>query len=503
MTNALLSGLQGKQNKTRTLNGAPTLKSTGSDVLNYFYHAPSSRGKDNSGIFADAFNEDNVLAVKAAFYTRDIRGGQGERETFRQALRWLYKNSPDTFNRVVELVPVYGRWDDVLEYTDNGTVVRMVSNQLRKDRFAENPSLLAKWMPMHNTKGKGPKAVANRALAVKWAKLLGMSEAKYRHFLVAIRAKLNMPETLMSAKRFSDINYEHVPSRASALLRKAFSRNDAERYVAYLAAVKKGEKKINASTLYPYELVQGYASVHMGSGYAPGVTRLTSVDDTIEALWKALDNLLGDEENAIGVVDVSSSMFSSPNGNKIIPIFVSVALGIYLAERIKGAFHNYFMTFSNQPNLIKLRNGTLKSKVNQVFNAGVAYNTNIQAVFDSLLRTAIENSVKESDMPKTIFIFSDMEFDHPQNGSVGTNYEVIRRKYRASGYTMPRLVFWNIDSKQTQTPVREDENGVILVSGASPSIMKNALTTTMTTPYDMMVEKLNSDRYAAIDEALK
>lgn len=499
MTNALLNQMEGKQNKTRTLNGAPTLRSTGTAVLDYFYHAPTSRGKDNSGIFANAYNEDRLLALQAAFYVRDIRGGQGERETFRQALRWLYKNDSATFNRVVDLVPVYGRWDDILEFVANTQVRKIVRDQLRKDRFIDNPSLLAKWMPMHNTKGKGAKAVANRALAVKWANALGWSEANYRRNIVAIRAKLNMPETLMSSGQWDKINYEHVPSRASALLRKAFSKHDAERYVAYLAAVKKGEKKINASTLYPYEIVQGYAAVHM-DGY--GVNPVRNVDPTLEALWSALKDYVGDAENAIGVVDISQSMFRSVNGNKIIPIYVSVALGIYLAERIKGAFHNYFMKFSARPELVKLRNGTLKNKVDQVFSSGVGYDTNIQAVFDNLLRAAIEGNVPESDMPSKVFIFSDMEFNDPHVGSHGTNYEVIKRKYAAAGYKMPTLVFWNIDSKTTQTPVVQDENGVYLVSGASPSIMQNALQTKTTTPYDLMLEKLGSERYAPIAEAL-
>lgn len=493
--NKLLTGLQEKGNKTRTLNNALTNISTFNDVLDYFYHAPSSRGADNTQLFVNAYNDDRELALKALFYVRDVRGGAGERATFLQGLTWLYKNDRKTFDKVIALVPVYGRWKDVVTFTDSKIVVNMVNSQLKLDSVSATPSLLAKWMPSENASSP-----ATKALAVEWIKLLRLTERKYRKVLTSVRSKLNMPETLMSAGQWDQINYEHVPSRASALLRKAFSKHDATRYVAFLEAVKKGEKKINASTLYPYELVQGYAAVHMG--YQAPVEKIEKVDDTLEALWNALEDYVGDAENAIGVVDVSQSMFSSPNGNKIMPIFVSVALGIYLAERIKGSFKNYFMTFSSKPQLIKLRNGTLKSKVDQVFNAGVGYDTNIQAVFDTLLTTAIKNRVPESDMPTKIFIFSDMEFNHPQNGSKGTNYALIQKKYAASGYKMPTLIFWNIDSKQMQTPVTQDENGVFLVSGASPAIMKNALTTTVTTPIDLMLEKLNSERYAPIAEAL-
>lgn len=493
--NTLLKGLQEQGNKTRTLNNAPTNVSTLNDVLDFFYHAPASRGKDNTQLFANAYNEDRELALKALFYVRDIRGGSGERETFLQAMRWLKSNDRVTFEKVIDLVPVYGRWKDVLEFVTNGKVIDIVLDQLKADQTNEHPSLLAKWMPSENTSSP-----ATIALAIQWIRALGLTAREYRKLLTDIRRKLNMPETLMSAGKWDQINYEHVPSRASALLRKAFSKHDAERYVAYLEAVKKGEKTINASTLYPYELVQDYAAIHMG--YFTANEKLTTVDDTIEALWKALPNYAGTDENAIGVVDVSSSMFSSPHGNKIMPIFVSVALGIYLAERNNGAFKNFFMTFSRSPRLIKLRNGTLKSKVDQVFNAGVGYDTNIQAVFSTLLNTAIQKAVPESDMPTKIFIFSDMEFNNPAIGSQGTNFTAIKRKYVAAGYVMPTLVFWNIDSKQMQTPVTQDEEGVFLISGASPAIMKNALTTTVTTPMDMMLEKLNSERYAPIGEAL-
>ncbi len=497
MSNALMNAFAQETNRTKTLNGAPTQISTLNAVLDYFYHAAAKRGADNTQLFVDAYKDDRVLAVKALFNVRDVRGGSGERATFLQGLTWLYKNDRKTFDKVVELVPVYGRWKDVLTFTDSRVVVGMVNNQLKADSISATPSLLAKWMPSENASSP-----ATKALAVQWIKLLGLTERKYRKVLTSIRAKLNMPETLMSSGQWDKINYEHVPSRASALLRKAFSKHDADRYVKFLEAVKAGTKKINASTLFPYELVQGYASVHMGSGYAQNVTRLTSEDATIEALWNALDNFANTDENAIGVVDVSSSMFSSPNGNKIMPIFVSVALGIYLAERNNGAFKNFFMTFSKSPQLIKLRNGSLFSKVKQVFGAGVGYDTNIQAVFDSLLRTAIENKVPVKDMPTKIFIFSDMEFNHPNIGSRGTNFTLIRKKYAASGYPMPTLVFWNIDSKQIQTPVTQDQEGTFLVAGASPSIMKNALQTKVTTPMDLMLEKLNSERYAAIEEAL-
>lgn len=486
MTNKLLNGLKQEYNWTRTENDALTHKSTLNDVLDYYYHAPAKRGQDTTQLFTNAFNDNQLLAVKAAFYVRDIRGGQGERETFKQALRWLYKNEYKTFVRIIGLVPEYGTWKDILEFVNDPIVQSLVGMQLLKDRESITPSLLAKWMPSENTSSKD-----TQTLAAKWIHALDLTPRQYRKVLVSIRTRLEIVESFMSDRKFDKINYEHVPSIAMLRLRKAFSRQDADRFVAYLESVKKGEKKINAATLYPYELVASYVNAHDGYGD-------NDIDDTVELQWKALPNYADSDENALAVVDVSGSMFQQNN----MPINVSVSIGIYLAERNHGAFKNNFITFSATPQLITLRNGTLKSKVNQVFAAGVGYNTNIQAVFDMLLNVSIRNKVAQEDMPTKIFVISDMEFDHPNVGGRNTNFDIIKRKYRNAGYEMPILVFWNVASRNLQTPVTQNENGVFLVSGASPSIFKSALNTKAVTPLDLMLEVLNGERYAAVENAL-
>jgi hypothetical protein len=483
MKNSLIVGMQKSKNVAYTANGALSNKSTLNDVLDLFYHAPARRGQNNTKLFADAYSEDSLLALKTIFYVRDIRGGQGERETFRQALRWLYKNDLNTFEKIVILVPVYGRWDDVLEYVDNRIVRNIVIQQLRKDRFSDNPSLLAKWMPMANTHGNGAKATANRVLASKWANALGLTEANYRRQIVAIRKNLNLVETLMSSGQWDKINFEHVPSRAGMLLRKAFSKRQAERYVAYLESVKKGDKKINASTLYPYEIVAK-------------VMESRREDDTLEAQWNALpDYCEGDESNAMVIADVSGSM----NG---VPIQVSISLALYIAERNKGAFHNYFMVFSGTSELIAVKGKTLKAKINHVQKSDTTWgqNTNLKAAFDSILHAAIKNNVPESDMPKKLFIISDMQFDH--SGANRTNFEVMKAKYANAGYILPTVVFWNVNSTNKEAPVTLDQRGVYLVSGASPSIFKAAINTRAINPMEMLLDVINSDRYAAIEEAL-
>lgn len=484
MINKLLSGLRAADNFTLTENAALTHKSTLNDLLDAYYHIPARRGQDNTALFAAAYAENPLPALKMMFYIRDVRGlGTGERESFRQCLRWLHNNRRNVFNALVSLIPEYGRWDDLIEYTDNSKVIELIAKQFDNDFVSKNPSLLSKWLPSVNTS-----SAKTRELGKQWARNLGLNERGYRKHLSVLRRKINVLERLMSANEFSGINYEHVPSRASKLYRKAFSKRDADRYVAYLKSVEKGEKKINASTLYPYEIVAQYLQ-----GYY-------QVDATMELLWKALPNYADSNKNALCVVDTSGSMNSTIGKTKIRAIDVSVSLGLYIAERNTGQFKDYFVTFSSRPELQRVRGSTLLEKVKNLSNAHWDQNTDLQAVFDLILSTAVKNKVPAEDMPSHLFVISDMEFDSACDRH--TNFQHIQMKYRSAGYEMPVLVFWNVQSRTTQTPVTEDTAGTILVSGLSATVFKNAINAKVTTPYDSMLEVLNADRYAAVEEAL-
>jgi hypothetical protein len=492
--NKLMTGLKSEFNWTTTENGAYTYKSTMSNVLDLFYQAPAKRGQDNTRLFANTYAEDALLALKTAFYVRDIRGGQGERETFKQILRWLYANKPTVFNALAPIVPEYGRWQDLIEFVDSPFIVELVQSQLVADIESDSGvSLLAKWMPSINTSSK-----KTRKLASKWAKALGIDQRTYRIVLSSLRKRIGLVESAMSAREWGSIDYSKVPSRASLLLRKAFGKRDGERYGEFLASVQKGEKKINASTLYPYDLVMQYTKNRRYMGY--GSYNSTSVlDATVEAQWAALPNYITSDETALAVVDVSGSMFDSLSPQSV---DVSIGLGIYLAQRNRGPFKDAFITFSREPQLITLKGGSLLNAVTSVFEAGVAMDTNIQAVFDMILRVAKQNNVPQSDMPSKIFIFSDMEFNGTENEGRTTNVELIKRKFAAAGYVAPTLVMWNTRNRKAQTPVTQHSNGVFLVSGASPSTMKNALNTKVTTPFDLMLEVINGDRYMAVERAL-
>lgn len=507
----LLAAIEQNLNYTETQNAALTHKSTLSPTLDFFYLLPASRGKSAQIIptFIKALDEDPVLTTTALFYARDIRGGQGERQLFRDLLVHLAQHRPEMLAKVIPLVPEYGRWDDLnclMRHEVVGAQVRkMVKDQLVADLEAENPSLLAKWAPTIKTSGKGAKARERRRLAAMLAEDFGWTPREYRVLISQLRKRLKIVERFESANQWSEINYSHVPSVCMLKQRKAFSRHDGERFGQYLAALKKGDKsvKINAATLYPYDLVRNYVT----GGYGRYGARPIPPDPVVEEQWKALPNYLKDTDTTfLGVADVSGSMLSGINGS-LRPIDVAISLAIYAAERAKGIFAKSFFTFSAKPTLQYLAGETLAEKVRQL-DTGECANTNLQAVFDCILAAAVRAGSPQSDMPKFLIIISDMEFDAAEGysgwGATGrkTNFQTAKDKFNAAGYELPNIVFWNVNAKQKQTPVTKDQNGVFLVSGCSPSILKAALNATASNPLQFMIEALNTDRYKPVIKAL-
>ena len=334
-------------------------------------------------------------------------------------------------------------------------------------------SLLGKWLKSENTSSK-----ESRELARKTRKYLGLSSKDYRKMLTVLRAKIKIVESQMSRKQWDKINYEAVPSKASMIYKKAFKKHDEKRYEKYLESVEKGEKKINTKTLFPYEIVRQARKEN---------------DKTLDLLWKNLPDYTKENEKALVVADVSGSMYG-------LPMDISVSLAMYFAERNKGIFQNKFITFSEKPELQEIEGTTLNQKIRNLEDAHWDMNTNVQAVFDLILDTAIENKIKKEDMPGTIYIISDMEFDEATDENDKTNFEIIKQKYEEAKYNMPVLVFWSVDSRQNNVPVTQNEKGVILVSGSSASVFKMAME--KTTPHEFMLSVLNSERYKNIEKVL-
>ena len=482
--NMFQKALEVESNLTQTENGAATNQSTLDNVLDFFYYAPAKRGQPEiEDMFFKALSEDTIMATKAMFYLRDPRGGQGERDSFRRCLKILSHERPTVFAAVVKLVSEYGRWDDILEFVDNATVQTLVMNQLVEDNLnldnGKSVSLLAKWMPSINTSSK--KTVA---LGHKWHKALKhYSEKQYRQMLSRLRKQIDIVEAKMSANKWSEVNYSAVPSKASLLYKDAFLTHDMDRYQQFVAKAVKGEVKINSAVLFPYDIVHQY---QMGQ---------KDYDGTLEALWNQLPNYAETTKNALVVADVSGSMYGKP-------LEVCLSLAVYIAERNSGCFKNQFITFSETPTLQKLVGQTLREKLINLSNADWGMSTSLESVFDLVLNAAIKHKVPQSELPDSIFIVSDMEFNACMNDSSITNFVSAQQKFEAAGYTLPKIIFWNVASGGMQAPVTKDEKGVYLVSGCSPSIFKKAVHAIATSPLELMIEVLSDPRYEAVESAI-
>lgn len=490
--NTFAMGINKATNITRTENGQLAYKSTNySKLLDFFAVAGALRGRNENDIktkMAESFSEDALLATKLLFFLSDVREGLGERSTFRIALKWLAQNYPEVVTMNMELIPHFNRWDSL--FVLRGTpcekeMVAFVKSQLRKDmmaaKTAQSFSLLAKWMPSINTS-----SVATCELAAWFAKQLNLTSREYRQTLAFLRDRLKVVEVAMADQRWSDVTYEQVPSRAMMTYRKAFGRHDGERFTGYIADVKSGKKEIKAKTLYPYDIIE---KVLYGG----------EDNDVLEAQWNALPDYVNGEFNALVMADVSGSMYGRP-------MATSVGLALYFAERNKGAFHNLFMTFSGNPEFVRVSGYNLYTKAQNLSRAAWQQNTNLDAAFTKILSLAVQNKVPAADMPKSLIIISDMEIDAACYGSRAWDFLTLQKvKFANYGYTMPNIVFWNVDSRQDTFLADENRPGVQLASGQSASTFKHILNGIDLTPYQAMLDCLNSERYekVVVPEGLK
>lgn len=512
--------------KSVTENGAVGYASAGSELLTMNFMLSSLRNKTEQEIarrYAKVYFENPKLAVAFLFFAGDVRGGCGERRTFRTCFDWIVRDDPALAARLAGLIPEYSRWDNLVRLVDSAiseTVVRIVRKQLLADASAlkcnGRVSLLAKWMPSERTSSK-----ATRRLAKEWISRIGWSPRDYRKTISALRAKISVVETFMSSDRFSEIDYGAVPSRANLKYAKSFVRHDKERREKYLEDLKKGKVKINASeAVFPHEIVNrmrrntncGMCGWTWDSEYS--VTD-ASVDATLESMWKALPNKVGkDDGGTICVVDSSASMDDlAGRDSKVTCWEVALSLGIYTSERLHGQFHDKFITFSSRPSFVDMANcKTLRQKIALAEATHIVENTDIEAVFNLILRTAVEHGMEQKDIPGTVLVLSDMEFDNAttygymfspkREAKLKTLFETIADKYREAGYSMPRMVFWNICSRTGTVPVQTNENGVALVSGFSPNIMDMVMSSELD-PYKALVKTITSKRYEPVIQAFE
>jgi hypothetical protein len=481
----MLNHLKNSFNETTTENGAFAYKSTKSDVLDLFSQGGAYRNRTDREVvqlFSKAFAENPLLAMKTLFYLRDVKGGQGERRFFRLALQHLAINNPEAVRNNLHLISEFGRWDDLWVLLDNqhlrNDIANLVKRQLIKDKKSENPSLLAKWMPSENASSKTTK---------KYARILrehyGVEPKQYRKLLSELRSRIGLVETKLTEKNYSAIEYDKLPSKAGMIYRGAFFRNDQDRYQDFLDALSNGTKKVNSSTLYPYEITSK-AMNSWGLGH--------NDVQLLDGQWRNLPDYIGErEENSIAVVDVSGSMTGRP-------MEVAISIGLYLAERNKGALHNHFFTFSERPQLVTVKGTNIVEKVQNMRRADWGYSTNVASVFEKLLQVAVQNNVAKEEMIDKLYIISDMQFNQA-DGRVNVHlFKALERQYAKHGYKLPQLVFWNVDARVDNTPFTMNDFGVQIVSGFSPSIFTTLMSGEVTTPYDLMLEVINSERYAEV-----
>lgn len=485
-----VEALKEETNWKKTENGAPALSSTTNDLVDLFATIGAMRTRSVFEIqyaFQKAFATDKLMALKILFYSRNIRGlGQGERRTTKIIFKWLAKNYPEYIEKNIELIPFFGRWDDL--YVFEGTGLEKVAfNFMKKQFYAdlnavakfENPSLLGKWLKSVNAHSG-----ESRRLARKTAEYLGLYYDKYRYLLSKLRAAIQVVEKKMSANEWNKIQYASVPSKAMSNYSNAFARHDWERFKAYLDSVACGDEKINASTLYPYDLLKKYVGDDCNE-----YCDVDEVNSTIEAQWKALPNYVDGENNVLIMPDTSGSMSGRP-------MATSVGLAIYFAERNKGIFHNKFLTFSSRPSFVELKGEHLLDKIKCV--PDICDNTNLEAAFDLVLNTAVKNNLPVEEMPKSIVVISDMEFDEANSNSRWTFYDIMKQRYETAGYNIPNVVFWNVNARQNTFHAFSDYQGVQMASGSSASIFKTILCNINTTPYEFMLRVLNDKLFDCV-----
>lgn len=485
-----------------TENGAAGYVTTGKALVDLNFAVASLRNESEEEIirrFIQAFYEDRVLAMKWLFFLRDVRGGLGERRSFRIIIRYMADSFPEMVAGLVDLMAEYGRFDDLLCLLDTAVeerVMEVLKAQLESDMAnmerGRSISLCAKWMPSGNASSE-----ASRKTAAKLQRSMGLTAREYRKLLASLRAYLKVTEVYMSDGRWEEIDYTLVSSKANVLYRRAFMLHDEARRKNYLEQVQDNKAVMHADVLMPHDIVSRYTACH-GWNMSVG-----EEDAALEALWKNLPDTVAEARNVLCVVDGSGSMLCPVGDGRTTALHVSNALGIYFAERMGGAYHNKFITFSNNPQYVYLSAcRTLKEKLELALSHNDCTNTNIEATFELVLQTAVINHLRQEELPQTILIISDMEFDRALWGcATDTLFETIRKRFAAHGYRLPKLVFWNVNSRTSVIPVRENELGVGLVSGFSVNICNMVLSNELN-PFTCLKKVLDGERYREVERRL-
>lgn len=421
-------------------------------------------------LFNNALYENKELALANLLYILDIRGGKGERRIFKTIFRDLCINHTSSALRVLPFISELGRYDYVLVGVDTPIekeVISLIKKQLEIDMEAEYPSLLAKWLPSHRTHN------VNNILAKKIMKGLNMTEKEYRQMLSQLRNKLNIVEKNLTEKRYENIDFSKVPTKAMLKYTNAYMKRMSDEYSKYKDSVKKGDAKINTEGLFAYEIVKKLLWGEKND------------DELYDLMWNnQKDVLKGCDTNVLVMADTSGSMTCYGG----IPYATSIGLALYTAQRNTGIFKNHFITFSDKPYLCEIKGKTIKDKIANI--PSIVANTDIDKAFELILKTSQENKLKQVELPSHLLIISDMEFDRGVYSKKGTNFDGWRKAFESAGYKLPTIIFWNVAGNVQGIPVTRFDNDVAMISGFSTNILENLLTLENYTPTNIMLEKL-------------
>lgn len=466
-----------------TENGDKAYLSTGSYCLDYFSIIGGMRYNYQNSIklFLQAFYENPKTAIKLLFFVRDIKEGLGERNIFRYTFNMLSNMYPDVCKQLIEYIPQYGRYDDLLccyETPLRKDIVALIEKQLKQDienkQNSKPISLLSKWLPSINTSN-----FEARSLASKLCQSLNMTKEEYRKTLSYLRKDLIIENNLRESDYTFD--YAQIPGGAMLKYKNTFFRKDVERYHNYLKNVKSGKEKMNTQTLYPYQIIRRLQNYSISE----------EEKESLDVMWNNFDKT-NISSKTIVVRDGSGSMYDNAPASAI---SVATSLAILFAEQLQGEFKNKFITFSHNPKLIEIKGNTISEKYEYISKFDDVSNTDIKKVYDLILKVYKHKEFKKEDALDRIVIISDMEFDEIEAYDK-TSYLYFKEKFEKLGFEIPEVVFWNVRTRNIHFPVTNAAN-VKLVSGASQNIINKLVSNEGDDAYELMLECIK--KYDFID----
>ena len=471
MLNEKLVSAISNSDMVKTENGALAYRSAGSQNLDLFFKIGALRFKQSSEeiineLFSDAIEEDPYTAYQILCWSRDCRGGAGAKLPMATILKRITNNGYIMTEKVIEGIVSLGYWKDVFnlyEQTDsnNQKVILTFCKTIITEAKREDLGLFAKWFPRRDR------------LFYDLAKEANWPLSKLRKF---ISSNSDTVEQKLCAKDFEHIVFSAVPGIAMLKYTKAFQKHCKEQFDKYLKEVEEGKQKVNATILTPLDIVHK-------------LLKDRNYHKEADVLWDNLEDTLynSDKIKLLPVCDVSGSMLEY----NAIPLAGSVGLGLYIAQRNRGSLKNKVITFTDNPEVYEIKAQKVSDALDEMEGMNWGYNTNIDKVFKLLLDTA--KLAGPDFMPTHLIIFSDMQFDAAINET--PNYVQWANDFKEAGYVLPKIIFWNLASRQADgVPVTKQENA-LLISGYSPAIMKDILQNADVDTMQLMRKAIDKDKY--------